>query len=494
MKKTNRIKITALLLAMLLLFVAGNVTMMTSAKTGLLYETSFDDNFDTLEATGIWGVESWQKNDATAPEIVDGTMKMNTKDSVKFNWTQVEDVGKYSTDKKYIFEFDVKVTNAGNGSYWTAPNHTRTMYVAFGGWYNQIEFNNMDSAIRAGDTYDIKYSDTAFKNKTLHCKLILEGDMITTSIYAADGSLITSGSRTSSDYSNMTVQSAAMTYLVIRCEDGAFEVDNFAFSVRESSLSEISKTSIHISSGKQAIYTAKITYNKGETVVAKFGSGEFFSISDTGLRLCGCQVLGEYTPGEYGITTYINPTNKLFLVEITLPDGGIIRRGSYNILRGSYISIQSDSSTFASDARVTYSNVTVADHTIINTEPSQTEFGANVYNLVSSFSNAQTNRLFAFTVAASYIGKDEIALKYREKNADEWITIDATRINETTKISNEDYFKAEISGLVADTEYEYKIGKKGSTSSSDWSEVYNFTTAKENIDELNCSLAWQSLT
>ena len=75
-------------------------------------------------------------------------MKMDTKDSVKFNWTQVEGVGKYSPNKKYIFEFDAKVTNAGDGSYWTAPNYTRTMYVAFGGWYNQVEFNNMDPILK----------------------------------------------------------------------------------------------------------------------------------------------------------------------------------------------------------------------------------------------------------------------------------------------------------------------------------------------------------
>ncbi len=490
MKKTNRIKTTALVLTLLMLIQllgSSSIAMIsaTSADTGVLYETEFNENFSTLESTGIWGVETWQKTDATAPTVTSGIMKFDYKDSVRFNWTEVDDVGGYSPLKRYIFEFDAKITNSGDGSTWGSSNHTRAMYVAFGGWYNQVEMNTTDSRLRTGDTYT-SYNHSDFENKTFRYRLVLEGNTITTSIFREDGSLVTSGFRTSADFGNMTVSNGAMTYLVLRCEDGAFELDNFSFEVKgEPKFFEISNTPINVPNGKQAIYTAKIDHVLGEHTIVHLGGAEIFNISDTAMKVCGGQVQGAYGTGEYGIKLYINPTQTMALAEITLPDGGIVRRGSHDRLGGSDISISSTDTDNVSGESVTYESVTTSGYTMTDTEPAITSFGSKVYNLVSSFGNAQTDRLFAWTAKASYIGSGTMALKYREKGQNTWTKVDAVKSTEPTEVADEDYFKVEISGLRADTEYEYKIGKVGGSSTTDWSEIYSFTTAREDIKEFS---------
>lgn len=486
MKKAMHIKAAALVLVVLMmvqLLGASGISMISAAasSTGTLYETAFNDSFNTLKATGLWAKESWQKNDATEPTVENGVVKFDTKDSVKFNWTQVDGVGAYSTNKRYTFEFDVKPTDFGSGFGWNSENHTRLLYVAFGGWYNQIEINDKNSKVRAGDTY-VDYS-TSNVNKTLHCKLFLEGDTVSSYVYDESGNVISSGSRTNSNYTSMTAESAAMTYLVLRCEDGAFELDNFSFSVKAASqFGEVSKKTISIPSGKQAIYTAKVTHVAGERTVVKLGDSELFNISDTAMKVCGGQVYGTYGEGVYGIKLYINPTQKMLLAEITLPDGGVVRRGTYDRVTGSAVSISAMDANNVKDVAVAYESISVADYTVTNREPSG---NSKIYNIVSSFSDAQTNRLFAWTAKASFIGSDAMAVKYREKGAGEWLTVDATKTAEPTNVSAEDYFKAEISGLRADTEYEYKVGKKNSTADTDWSDTYNFTTAPEKIKEFS---------
>ena len=233
MKKTNRIKVIALLVTVVMLLQAlgTSAIITTSAATEPLYETKFNETFDTLKTGDVWGVETKRNpSKASEPTVADGVMKFDKKDSVKFTWTKVDGAGAYSSSNKYVFEFDVKITNSGEGFEWDNASYTRAMYVAFGGWYNQIEVNNKDGKFRVGDTYT-DYSTSTFEGKTVHYKVLLEGETITSYAYNADGSLISSGSRTSASYTNMTSEYEAMTYLVIRCEDGEFELDNFSFTV-----------------------------------------------------------------------------------------------------------------------------------------------------------------------------------------------------------------------------------------------------------------------
>ena len=225
-KAAGRIIAIALCFIMVIqTMVIGGFSFLASASTGVLYQTDFSTDFNSLKASGLWDVETDQRNDGNAPTL-NGAMVMDTKDSVKFNWTSVDGVGAYSTEMVYTFDFDVKVTDEGNGNKWTGPDHTRILYAAFGGWYNQVEINNKDGKLRAGDNLSVNYNSNTFKNKTVHVKLSLQGTTATTIITDSNGAEIAKGTRSNGDYSNMTqkIQSTdvapAMTYLVIRCEDG----------------------------------------------------------------------------------------------------------------------------------------------------------------------------------------------------------------------------------------------------------------------------------
>ena len=497
MKKTNRIKAAALVLVVLMmiqLISTSGIASASALQTGVVYETSFDNDFDTLVTSGAWKVEP-QAGPAsnlslapTAPTVSNGVMKFDSKDSVFFNWVdKIGGAGSYDNNKRYIFEFDMKITNSGNGYCWStgSASYTRAAYVAFGGWFNQIEVNNSSSQFRVGDTYTA-YSSSAFENKTIHYKIVLEKNTITTTAYNENGSILSSGYRTSDSYLSMSATGGAMKYLAIRCEDGAFELDNFSFEVKNIPVfAEVSNTPISIPSGKQAIYTATVNHVSGEKTTVKLGTNEIFNISDSGMKVCGGMITGSYGEGEYGVKLYINPTQKMLLAEITLPDGGIVRRGVSSLTTGSAVSISALDSANVSNVGVTYQSISVASYTVVDAEPSLTGFGANAYNLVSSFSDASHDRLFAWTATSSFSNSGTMSLKYREKGATEWMSVDATKVAEPTNVSAENYFKAEISGLKAKTEYEYQIGKKNSTAADAWSKIYTFKTASESIDEFS---------
>ena len=79
---------------------------------------------------------------------------MKSKNSLQFNRKKVLGAETYDATKTYTFEFDATVKNLGNGSYWSPRDaHTRVLFVAPGGYYNQVEINDSSSRIRAGDTY-----------------------------------------------------------------------------------------------------------------------------------------------------------------------------------------------------------------------------------------------------------------------------------------------------------------------------------------------------
>lgn len=178
--------------------------------------------------------ETARKTNATAPTIEDGVAKFDTKDSMAFYWLNVNGTDPYSANATYTFEFDLKVTAEGNGATWDNPDHTRILYVAFGGWFDQVHINNANGKVRAGESY-VDYSSDDFLNKTVHISLVWDKNKITTTITGADGSVIASGSRTNDSYT-MKIGNGDMTHLVLRCEDGAFEIDNFKFFANDKSV------------------------------------------------------------------------------------------------------------------------------------------------------------------------------------------------------------------------------------------------------------------
>ena len=153
MKKTNRIKVIALLVTVVMLLQAlgTSAIITTSAATEPLYETKFNETFDTLKTGDVWGVETKRNpSKASEPTVADGVMKFDKKDSVKFTWTKVDGAGAYSSSNKYVFEFDVKITNSGEGFEWDNASYTRAMYVAFGGWYTDADYTTKVTQLPKG--------------------------------------------------------------------------------------------------------------------------------------------------------------------------------------------------------------------------------------------------------------------------------------------------------------------------------------------------------
>lgn len=133
--------------------VPGNGSFHMTAKAAdfsniLTYEDDFKySDIERLLASEQWDVENnntetkGKKTNATAPIIENGVLKMKEKNSLQFNWKKVSGITDDDTTKIYTFEFDVTVTDSGDGSYWESTDHTRVLYVAPCGWYNQVEID-----------------------------------------------------------------------------------------------------------------------------------------------------------------------------------------------------------------------------------------------------------------------------------------------------------------------------------------------------------------
>ncbi|MBQ3016297.1 MAG: metallophosphoesterase [Clostridia bacterium] len=251
-----------------------------------------------------------------------------------------------------------------------------------------------------------------------------------------------------------------------------------AYSFATANLTAVSTTPVTIANNEQALYSAVANYVIGCKVNIKLGTTELFSISDGGLTILGAEVNGDYRSGDYKVYVSVNPAQNMTIVEVTLPDGGIVRKGAYNKHSGSGIVAYATNAERVKDVSLSYENLVLNEYEVVTIEPSSEGFGANVYNLVTSFTDATSSRHFAWTAKAEFIGSNAMAIKYRVNGASEWIVADAYKLTEPTEYADEDYFKADVSGLVANTEYEYKIGVKGSSDEvNDWSKAYTFTTA-----------------
>ncbi len=252
-----------------------------------------------------------------------------------------------------------------------------------------------------------------------------------------------------------------------------------AYSFATSNLTAVNTTPVTIANNDQALYSAVVNYVTGCKVSIKLGTTELFSISDAGLSILGAEVNGDYRSGDYTVYASVNPAQNMTIVEVTLPDGGIVRKGSYNKHSGSGIVAYATNEERVKNVSLSYENLILNEYEIVTLEPSSEGFGKNVYNLVTSFTDATSSRHFAWTAKAAFIGSNAMAIKYRAVGASEWTVADAYKLTEPTEYADEDYFKADISGLIANTEYEYKIGVKDSSDeANDWSKAYTFTTAK----------------
>lgn len=458
----------------------GLGALVSAENKGGAFEDSFDyATFDDMSDSGIWQIETVEKKDSIVPKVEDGVIKMTSHGSLSFGWTKVDGVGAYSSEKSYVFDFDITVTDSGNGSNWSNPAHTRILYVAFGGYYNQIELNNDGGKVRAGNTYQ-DYDASVYQNKMVHAKVVLEGTTVTSTLTDTDGNILVTGSRSEAAFSDMNARNRCMTYLVLRCEDGAVEIDNFRFSVRETDA--ISRMPYAIEEGKSVEYVATVVHDSADKTSLRIGNTDIFSLKDTTMSICGSVVLGDYGSGTYGIRVELNLSQTILRVEVTLPNGGTVRRGYGTVPTGSAFVWYSTASTAVSGEAVRYEDVLLNDYELMSREPSADDFAKNVYNLVNSFEDPHTTRLFAWTAKSSFLNDgDTMALRYRIKGETAWHQVDARKQKETTKVASEDYFKADLSGLAAETEYEYQIGIKDSDNESRWSPVYTFKTADKEI-------------
>lgn len=446
-------------------------------------------NSSSAPVSGIWSAETVQR-EGTLPEASNGKLVFNTKDSLKFDWTKVPNVGEFSTANKYTFEFDTKITDKGNGNEWGGYHYTRALYVGFGGWFTLLNLPNKDgkAEIQGGDVK--AFDDSVFLNKDLHVTITWLAQTISTQVTDSTGTVILSGSRSSDNFVKMNaweittgITDSPMKYLVLRCEDGAIEVDNFKFKaeVEENALP------LAIPSGKQAIYECDINYQSGTNVTLYLGGAKLVSLSGSAFQVGGKKINGSYGTGVYKIKAHINPAQEMVTVEVVKPDGGIVRRGSFQMLGASTISVDSNVENVVSNVKLNYESVTVNNYTLKGQEPSYSGVAANIYNVVTSFNkDAATTRNFAWTAKATFIGGADMAVKYRVKGTDAWTEVKAEKISERVLISDENYYDCDVSGLAANTEYEYKIGKSGSTNdSTDWSKIYTFKTAAVDVSEFS---------
>ncbi len=462
--------------------------------------TLYSQNFET-DATGamfakdMWDVEPPKSGITwTKPEIENGVLKMDSRDSLQFFWWKVPGADGFDPKMTYTFEFDAKITddvgNDAEGSY------TRALFVAPDGWFNQIGIKDNSGKAQVGESSaSAEYDSSKYLNQSLHMKLEWKNTTIKTTITDQSGNVVATGSRTNSAYANFQDSEAAriMKNMVIRCEDGAVEIDNFKFTKEHKY--EIAEQSISIPEGKQAVYGCDVTYSEGSETFLKMSgktadavdaSGELFKINDNGMYIGGYKCAGAFSAGTYGVKIQLNPTQKAAMVEVTLPDGGVIRRGADTLLYNcanvtKMTAAWKNAENPVSNAEVTYETINSNNYQLNTTEPVYEGFEANVYNLVTAFdADAKTTRTFAWTALESFVGDSAMSVQYRVKGTDAWTTVAAEKEVEKTEYEVEDYFKADITGLTAGTTYEYTIGTDNSRS-----KVYTFTTEAENVDNFS---------
>lgn len=457
-----------------------NITVTDGEST---YVQDFDVTPGAMIESGLWALEDVRVTNALPPRLEDGKLKLSTQSGVKFNWMQLPGVSAYSPTNTYTFEFDLQITDKGSGHSWGGSIYsTRSLYVGFGGWYTLLSMPDKDNRIDVCyGSSQIAWVDEKHLAADLHAVFVWSGDTITGQITDRDGNVLVSGSRQNAAFTDMTVEQAAMTNLVLRCEDGAVEIDNFTFKEEKPLLLD----SMTLPT-QGAVYTAEMAYSGAGSLSVRLGDKALFEITPTLLTLCTKGVDGSFGAGTYLFEATVTPVQQMVSVTLTAPDGAIVRRGFYQLLEENDISAITVSATDAANrlihSEVAALSVVSNQYVLPDSEPVYTGVEASIYNVVTSFDDACTTRNFAWTASAAFVGSADMALQYRVKGTSDWTTVDAVKENEAYPVADEDYFKCDVSGLTADTAYEYRIGVKGSPDEvSHWSKTYTFTTAAESI-------------
>lgn len=278
------------------------------------------------------------------------------------------------------------------------------------------------------------------------------------------------------------------------------EFDGWANDATAGTLSPIPAASniveTEVSELGSIVYTADVTIAAGKkAIISAVGDASettLVELSEGALKIGGYAVAGTFSAGKYGVKLTIAPASKALFVEVTKPDGTVIRRGNDLMLAGntSFSTISAKSSEEGAVANIiaSESDFIAESYTINEEEPVLTGFEANVFNIVTSYNaDAKTTRSFAFTALKSYLAEDEtLVVKYNVKGDSETFEVDATqKANPSTLYTDRYFLEADITGLTAGTTYEYKIGKKGSDAASDWSGTYSFTTEAEKVKEFS---------
>jgi len=464
-------------------------------------ETLYSQNFESDATEAMFAKEMWDVEPPksgitwTKPQIENGKLKMDTRDSLQFFWWKVPGAEEFDPKSTYTFEFDAKITDDVGEN--ISGSYTRALFVAPDGWYNQIGLKDSSGKAQVGESStSASYSSATYLNRPIHIKLEWKNTTITSMITdATTGAVIATGSRTNNVYANTSNAESfrQMKNMVIRCEDGAVELDNFRFA--KEIKYETTEQSISIPEGKQAIYECQVAYAAGSVEVLEVtgrtsdsadAGGELFKISDSGMAIGGYACKGTFGAGTYGVKVQLSPKQQAAIVEVTLPDGGVIRRGShallYNCASVSKVTASwRDAENPVTNVQVTYEDIDYKTDILNTTEPVYVGFEANVYNLVTAFDvDAKTTRTFAWTALESFVGNEVMSVQYRVKGESEWTTVAAVKEIEKTEYDVEDYFKADITGLTAGTTYEYRIG-----TTSEWGKTYTFTTEEADVNNFS---------
>ena len=256
-------------------------------------------------------------------------------------------------------------------------------------------------------------------------------------------------------------------------------VESFA----NTNVSAVNGITIYTDENCQVKYECDFIYSGSGAIVLKLGEKELFSIQNQTLKLGGTGVSGKYAQGNYHFKTYINPVQEMVSLEVTLPEGGYIKRGYETLLGGNEILCAIDGESEIKNEETAYCAALTELYSYDASEPYYSGFENSVYNLTTSFDDAKTTRNFAWTVVEDFVGDSEMAVKYRPAGMQEWMVADAIKDPGSSKIDTEDYYKCDITGLIPGTTYEYKIGKKDCMDEVlDWGKIHTFRTSDNDVD------------
>ena len=225
---------------------------------------------------------------------------------------------------------------------------------------------------------------------------------------------------------------------------------------------------------QSGVYTASVKYDPSDKIALNLGNKEIFSLNNNIMKLCGSQVDGSYGEGTYTVKVKVNTVQQMLMVEVKLPDGEPFY--GRTVMRGTYDLITKNSASYTITAwgyddtdvdavgEIQYTTITKDAEGV----PEDEVAGLNdpvIADLVTSFSDARTTRLFNWTNTTNAA----MTFRYTVKDKEAWTTVGVPVAGDH---GSKFFFKTEITGLNPGTTYTYQIGRDDT-----WSNSYEFTTA-----------------